>query len=249
MKGLAAIRVPDGWNTNHSGAEQELTDAARRALARVLGARGDSRRIEQALGGFYATWERWEATLPDYNGVPVAGFFRSLASAAGMDATAAWADAQWGMAGHRILVSGDIGITLDAMDRFAEHVTEGILSTEGFADIEGVGRFELRTRPGTSYMNASTGMPVFVPPRREVHFRPLKSLNAALREGASLPTALPGHPEVLQTILRACVPGEATVYADGLGWFILKKGDAHDGNPLALRFRASAELTEAFTQL
>ena len=245
MKGLAAIRVPDGWHTGHPVAERDLTDAARRALAKVLGARGDARRIELAMGAFYQSWESWETKLPAYNGVPVAGFFRALADAAGLDATAAWEDAQWGMAGHRILVADEIGIAAHAMENFADHVTDGILSTAGKADIEGVGRFELRTVQGSSYMNASTGMPVFVPPRREVHFRPLKSLGAALREGNPLPTALPGHPEILQHILRSCVPGETSVYADGLGWFILKQTDGQ----LSLRFRASAELTEAFTQL
>ena len=245
MKGLAEIRVPDGWGTRKPAAERTLTDAARRALARVLGARGDTRRIGQALGGFYDTWALWERKLPDYNGMVVASFFRNLASAAGLDPTEAWEAAQWGMAGHRIREAPDLGLTAGEMDEFADHVTDGILGADGFADVEGLGRFVLRTVPGSSYMNASTGQPVFVPPRREVHFRPLKSLNSALNEGTPLPKPLPGHPRVLTTILRACEPGETSAYADGLGWFILRRLDER----VSLRFRASAELTEAFTQL
>ncbi len=244
MKELAHIRVPDEWSTGSLDAEQALDDAARRTLAKVLGAAGDERRIGLALGDFYETWSRWEALLPDYNGVPVASFFRIVANAAALDATELWEDAQWGMAGHVIKFTSTIGISHEDMSGLAAHVQEGILGPTGHADVEGVGRFELRTRPGASYMNASTGQPVFLPPRREVHFRPLRSLNTALRAGTLAPLGL-GHPMALQTILMACVPGDTSVYADGLGWFILKRHE----DRVTLRFRASAELTEAFTQL
>ena len=244
MKGLAHIRVPNEWLTGSLDAEQALDDAARRTLAKVLGARGDEQRIGLALGDFYETWCTWEAVLPDYNGVPVAAFFRAVANASDLDATELWEDAQWAMAGHTIMFSVDIGISPEDMDALAVHVQEGILGPTGYADVEGVGRFELRTRPGSSHMNASTGQPVFLPPRREVHFRPLRSLNTALRVGA-LTAPEPGHPRALQTILLACIPGDTSIYADGLGWFILKRHE----DRVTLRFRASAELTEAFTQL